>query len=250
MSWSRIFKRSNLGSVDQRPYAPPDFSASVPVGSNMLMQDFEPGDHFVSGAVARIEGAGPANVEVTPPPPQAAPEPPPELAEELKRKLFEQGYEQGQRVGQELAEKKFEPSLVHFEQVIEDLGALRRKIIQRSEGDIVDLALEIAQKVIQQELTLNRDILADMIRTALSDFGAKDEITIRMGPEDHRILKSATSKILEGSEGIENIALQVDESIAEGGCVIETHFGNVDLRIDKQLEEIARSMGIGNSGDE
>jgi len=253
MSWSSIIKREDLESVDVGPFTLPDFSGEVPAGSVMLPEAAtaistapkEAGRPAVEAEETppAVEGAFQVKEEI-PTPPAPAPQPPVELSEELKRKLFEQGYEQGQRVGQELAEKKLEPVLDRFEQAIQELSELRGKIIRRSERNIADLAIEISQKIIQRELSLDREVLVGMIRSALADFGEQDEITIRVRPEDHQYLSTAKPGIVEGGEGIKNIVLQADESISEGGCVIEADFGKIDLRIDKQLEEISRSMGV------
>ncbi len=252
MSWSNIIKREELESIEVLPFDIPDFSDEVPAGAVFLPEEHR-SIHSDRGLVKKpptggAQEAPPAEEralqvkEEIPAPP--APQPAVEVTEELKRKLFEQGYEQGQRVGQELAEKKLEPVTNRFEEATRDLNELRSKIIRRSERNIVDLALEISQKIIQRELSLDPEILVGMIRSALAEFEGQDEITIRVRPDDHQYLSTAKSRLVEGESGIKKILIQVDESISEGGCVIEAHFGKVDLRIDKQLEEIAREMGV------
>ena len=166
MSWSNIIKREELESVEVLPFDLPDFSDEVPAGSIFLPEEHR----SIPSARARkkkppagAQEAIPAEEralqvkEEIPAPP--APQPAVEVTEELKRKLFEQGYEQGQRVGQELAEKKLEPVTKRFEEATRDLNELRSKIIKRSERNIVDLALEISQKIIQRELSLDPEIL-------------------------------------------------------------------------------------------
>lgn len=255
MSWSSIIKREELESIEVLPFDLPDFSDAIPVGSIFLPEEhrsFPSARGRAKEPPAGTQEAPPAEErtlvkEEVPAPP--APQPAVEVTEELKRKLFEQGYEQGQRVGQELAEKKIEPVISRFEEATGDLNELRSRIIRRSERNIVDLALEISQKIIQRELSLDPEILVDMIRSALADFEGQDEITIRVGPDDHQYLSTAKSSLVEGDPGIKDIHIQVDESISEGGCMIEAHFGKVDLRIDKQLQEIARSMGMEKEAD-
>jgi len=43
-------------------------------------------------------------------------------------------------------------------------------------------------------------------------------------------------------DNIENITFEEDETISDGGCVIETDFGNIDARIERQFQVVEEAF--------
>ncbi len=43
-------------------------------------------------------------------------------------------------------------------------------------------------------------------------------------------------------EGFEGVIFEGDESITNGGCFIETNFGDIDARIEKQLHAVEEAF--------
>ena len=43
-------------------------------------------------------------------------------------------------------------------------------------------------------------------------------------------------------ENIDNVTLEAAENIQNGGCIIETDLGEIDARIEKQLQAVEESF--------
>ena len=67
----------------------------------------------------------------------------------------------------------------------EELATLRTELLRRSEQQTVQLALTIAKRVIQREISLDRTILVGMAHAALDRLAECVSATIRLHPDDY-----------------------------------------------------------------
>ncbi|MBE9547282.1 MAG: hypothetical protein IMF10_07295, partial [Proteobacteria bacterium] len=66
----------------------------------------------------------------------------------------------------------------------------------------------------------------------------REEMKIRLNPTNYNYMMEVDPGILRSFGDIRNVAFEEDEGIEPGGAIIETLFGEVDARLDKQLDEI------------
>jgi len=65
---------------------------------------------------------------------------------------------------------------------------------------------------------------------------------IRLNPADFRQIMEIKEDFLQSVDGVKNVVFEEDGGIQQGGAVIETRFGEVDARLDRQIEELAASL--------
>jgi flagellar assembly protein FliH len=123
-------------------------------------------------------------------------------------------------------------------QTIEELGALRSDMMRKSERQLVQLAVAIASRVIQREITLDRELLVAMARVALDRLGDVTSATIRLHPEDY----AATTAARGGALSTELVRVVADPIVNRGGCLVESDFGLIDLSVPAQVAEIANAL--------
>ena len=109
-------------------------------------------------------GSGAAASAHTPPPvPVAPPVPSLPIADPVaERNAFLEGYAQGERAGAEAVSKRSDATVRKLSATIDELGQLRADIIQRTERQMVQLALSIARRVVHREITLDRSLIVAM----------------------------------------------------------------------------------------
>ena len=108
--------------------------------------------------------------------------------------------------------------------------------------EVVELALAIARQVICQEITIDREIVVCVAREALAKVEDPGRVKIRMSPSDLQFINETQSQLSNLIENIDNLTLEATESIQSGGCIIETDFGEIDARIEKQLQAVEESF--------
>src|SRR5262249_20719512 len=114
-----------------------------------------------------------------PPASDAAPESPPsaEPSDELRR-AFQAGYELGR---QELR-REVESIGESFVKSLEELSAFRARLRERYERELLEVALGVARKVVQQEVAERPEIWLGMIRAAVRRAVDRERIAVRVPP--------------------------------------------------------------------
>jgi flagellar assembly protein FliH len=160
----------------------------------------------------------------------------------LEREAFTKGYAQGERAGLEAGGKRAEAMLRRVAQTLEELGSLRKTLMQQSERQMVQLALTLARRVVQREISLDPELIAAMAHVAIKKLGVSNPSTIRLHPDDYTVVARDGDR-WSGS----NVSVVPDASIARGGCMVESDFGNIDASLDRQFDEMARAL-LGGAG--
>jgi flagellar assembly protein FliH len=172
-------------------------------------------------------------VEATP----ATARPMPDFAA-LERDAFVKGYAQGERAGNEAAAARGEAMLRRLALTIDELAVLRAEMIQKTERQLVQLAVAIARKVTRRELTIDSTLLSAMARVALDRLGESSVATIRLHPGDLNAITSAG----QADTTIGSVRVIADPAVAPGGCVVQADFGLIDVGLDAQLAEISSAL--------
>ena len=205
-------------------------------------------DLRVASVYVPPNAAPPAPAPAPPPAPgpkSAAPDrmaeaeaPRPSFAE-LERDAFMKGYAQGERAGAEAAARRGEATLRRLAQTVEELAGLRTELVQKTERQVVELALASAGRVLRREVSVDRELLIAMARIALERLGENVSATIRLNPEDYAFI-GAQAQVGDSSL----VRVVADPLVSTGGCLVQSDFGLIDAGIDAQLGEMAAALGV------
>ena len=158
---------------------------------------------------------------------------------ELREQLAAQ-YQHGLEEGREQAERGLANVFKALRQSVADLDGLRDKVFRESEEDLLKLAIMIARKVIQQEITQHPQILANIIAATITDCAGLDRISIRLNPADYAVVAADRQNFFGSLCPDTSVTLAPDETISPGGCIVDTTTGTIDAQIETQLDEIYR----------
>jgi flagellar assembly protein FliH len=161
-----------------------------------------------------------------------------QIFQEAEKKGWQQGYEAGQLEGKSQYEKE-----------IRKAGDLVRKAkedyfshLEKAEPVMLELAMEVAEKIIGETLERTGDAWTYLIEEAVREVRSHEEITIYIHPEKYE-------NVLHHKDELQQIALHTRElyiypeaGIGKNDCVIETPYGRVDAGVDSQLKEIKMTL--------
>lgn len=209
-------------------------------------------------AIAKAGEGPPAEpVQATPPPepPPPPPEPDPIPApvieppaeeridpHEIQKRAFEEGFAHGEKAGREMGERQMDAVLKRLAETVHEVGQLRNKLYRQVEGEVLQLALAIARKLVRREVSIDPEITLTLVKVAMSHLAEKTSIKVRLNPIDHNALLTRHAELkLDGGDP-SGVILAADAAIDRGGCVIETEYGHVDARIEEQFKEIESGL--------
>ncbi|MDG5815646.1 FliH/SctL family protein [Chitinispirillales bacterium ANBcel5] len=153
-----------------------------------------------------------------------------------------EGVAEGEILGKKRADEEYNAQLEKLQQniltVLQNLEKSKKEMIWRSEGAVMRVSFAIAKKIIGAELSTNHELVLKVIKKALSSISQKEDIIIRISPQDLETVKKGKEFWAPVSERLKDIVIEEDNRIDKGGCIIESGNGLVDARIDVQMEEI------------
>ncbi len=174
------------------------------------------------------------------PPAAAAAEPAPApgpSAEEIER-AFGAGVERGRAE----ARAELETIGASFTDSLRELAEFRARLKERYERELLELALGVARKVVQQELAERPEIWLGMIRAAVKRAVDRERIALRVPPPLMAFLRGSLAALRALLQDVKDLELVEDPSLPAGGCVIESRFGEVDIGVETQLERCERAV--------
>ena len=175
--------------------------------------------------------------------PAAEPEPEPcarrdEPEEEERRRAFQAGYE----LGREETRSQLESVGESLVKSLEELAEFRTRLRDRYERELLELALGVARKVVQQELAERPEIWLGMIRAAVRRAVDRERIVVRVPAPLYAFLRASLPELRPALEDVKELELLEDPGLPAGGCVIESRFGEIDVGVETQLARAERAL--------
>jgi flagellar assembly protein FliH len=154
------------------------------------------------------------------------------------------GLSEGLKEGADQERAKLRTAAVALSGAIKELSILKKEILEKAEKEMVNLAFRVAEKVIHQEVSTGREVVLSVLRAAMKDILDREGLKIRMNPVDYHHLIENDPEGIQSIEGLRNAVIEADETVGPGGVVIETLFGEVDARLDRQMDGIREALLI------
>jgi len=162
--------------------------------------------------------------------------------ESAKKEAYAKGYSEGIREGAEDERKKLFQAAEALANAMKELDRLKKEILEGNEEKILNLVFSVTEKVIHREVTTSKEIVYDVLKSAIKQVLDKEGMKVRLNPEDYRYILESNTDIIDGFDDIRNMSIVEDNSIRQGGVVIETSSGEVDARLDQQLHEVRKAI--------
>jgi len=121
---------------------------------------------------------------------------------------------------------------------IQQISGLSNEITARAEADLIELALQIARKIVRREVTVDRDVALTLVKVSLGKLHDRSVAAVHLNPEDFTYVQAHREKL--GFRG--GLEIIEDPLVGIGGCLIHTETGDIDARIGSQFDEIAHGL--------
>ena len=164
------------------------------------------------------------------------------LLKEMQQQIRRQGIAEGEVRGRESERQKIEPLRRNLVQSLEELESLGQRLRLQMEAETVRLAVTIARKIVELEAAVSPEMVLRVVRSALINVLDRDKITIRLHPRDCHLIEEHRADLCDGNETPGGIQIQPDETVDRGGCIIVTLQGEIDARIDKQMQAVEKAL--------
>jgi flagellar assembly protein FliH len=155
---------------------------------------------------------------------------------QIEKQAFDQGFAEGERAGKQMAEAMVETICRRHEKSCAEVAASHKAIAQSMEEQTVQLALEIARKIVQRELATDPDLVAALAAVALKRVSGHLSITLRVSRNDSERVRAAIASVNP------SVSVKEDPALDRGDFLIETGQTHLDGRLSDQIETIGRAL--------
>jgi flagellar assembly protein FliH len=155
-----------------------------------------------------------------------------------KREARDQGFAQGREEGYNTGKAEAERLVQRTQVVLERAQDKRVEILAETEQQIIDLVLLIARKVIKVISESQRQVILSNVVQALKKVKGRGAVIIRVNMADLKLTTEHIKDFIRLAEGAASVQVQEDSTVDQGGCIIDTDFGEIDARISSQLAEL------------
>lgn len=166
------------------------------------------------------------------------------------RNLISRAREEAQSIKEAAAKEGYQAGLAQAKADIDDvknaitsfLGA-KQEVFDYIAPDILEISVDIAQKIIKKELQQDPTIILDNIMEILKGLSKEEtKITLRVNPVQVSLLKTEIPNLLSNAGLDAKVLIVPDETVMEGGCMVTTTNGVIDATIETQLAVISEVL--------
>jgi len=163
--------------------------------------------------------------------------------EERSRHQQAEVFEQGRKSAQQELRAELEAALAkNREQIshaLQQFALERQNYYHRIEGEVVELALAIARKILHREAQIDPHTLAGIVRVTLEKLDTGTKVNLHVHPKeapDWRHYFACQREDVPAPD------VHEDPAIAPGECRIETSLGSTEVGLESQLKEIETGL--------
>lgn len=159
---------------------------------------------------------------------------------------YHKGYEEGKKeVEKYLSEKHNQEILTQAEEFYKIIKTFEDKIKSYENNFhkvVIGVSQRISEKILKRELE-HKSTITEILDKHLSKVIGANNIIIKLNPAEFDIVEKTSKEKLD-KIGISRVRFEASEGIKKGGCLIETEIGNLDARIDSQINEITKALEL------
>lgn len=153
------------------------------------------------------------------------------ILERLRQQAYQEGYQEGKSAGEAEAAQYISDAIHKFNEIVMAFPAA----VKQNEEKLITLAVEIARKVIQDEISLQPEIVQRTVEAALKRVSDLEQVVVKVNPLDLDLILPKQESFKALVPDVQNFSIEGAHTIQRGGCVIETNSGSINATIQAQL---------------
>jgi flagellar assembly protein FliH len=160
------------------------------------------------------------------------------IQEEAYQQAYSLGLDQGKEIAFQAKNSELEESIEKFDQMLASLEKLKEELVAQNEGHIVKMAVHIAQRLMMDELRDRRDVILNVVRHSIDASQSEENIVVRLSPGDFSFIEAAKEHLGREYALVKKAKVESNNLIQDGGCIVETNYGEVDATLEKRIEKL------------
>lgn len=162
--------------------------------------------------------------------------------EEKANEIYELNKQNGFDEGFEKATSEVQALKDEAEQAILDIKAEKERLENELEPQLINLVLDISQKILTTSFQINPEIISLLIKKGLQNVKEVANIKISVSESQYDFILNNKNQILDIDTEKNNIQIIKDSSLENDDCIIETEFGTIKCGVKEQFNGIKEAF--------
>ena len=160
---------------------------------------------------------------------------------------LKQGSEEGRAAAFAEAQARLQAIEQAWVQAAVQWDAGRQTLDVEARQDVLTFALNLIEKVIHRTLQYDDQLVTRQLGEALSLVLSITDVQVRISPDDRPVLDEALPNLMRQFPRVKHVQLVDDPSVSRGGCRLTYGQGEIDARVESQLEQLAALFQPGDA---
>jgi flagellar assembly protein FliH len=160
--------------------------------------------------------------------------------QEIEKEAYAKGFAQGEKDGLEYGQKSVQVVKVQLEGIARNLESLPGKICLDYRNWLVQTSLRLARKIVQRELRITPEIVADTVSDLLAEAEDSSSITVYLNPQDLEFMERRAD--LDLNANAKHLLIKTDRTLERGGCKLESEVQLLDASIETQFKNLDKFL--------
>lgn len=161
-----------------------------------------------------------------------------EKAEKVLKDSYDEGFAKGYEEGRTKADAEARETLGRITALLEYIDSKKNEMIEGNKRNIIKLAIQIAQKIVEKELTQDDKTFINIFKKAVEEIHGQKRVKLTVSGYEAEFATMSSDYLLSMVKDAEQIDISVLSDAPRGTCIVETESEIVDASVSKQLDAI------------
>jgi len=157
----------------------------------------------------------------------------------LRERTIEDAMDEANRVAREGMDYAFRSELDNLKSVVQSAQRAAEQDVDSLADAAVEVVYEAVLKILGKEL-VNAEGVVGIVREAIRHAKDRSNLIVRVAPADLAVIRS--HGLEPDRRGTPNFQIAADDRVELGGCLLETPAGNLDGRLETQLQLLRETL--------
>ncbi len=163
---------------------------------------------------------------------------------EIEKKAYDKGFAAGHDEALKLGAEETKNKAKQIEELLQTISKDRRELYEKYQEDLFALMKMMLERVLFHEVSVNPKIIQACLKAALGYVVENSNVTVHLHANDLNRLKDIGFDDPDLMAGIKQLELTEDPAISEGGCLLETGFGEIDATLESRRDRLSKAIEV------
>ncbi len=160
----------------------------------------------------------------------------------IEKQAYDKGFAGGEEEGRISGRAEFNDRMHQAANLIRELEKARSDVHSRYEDDLLPLIKTMVDRLVNHEVSVNSQVIMACLRDAMEYVVARSTVKVHLHPIDLERINTMEQDDPQPFAGRQQVELVADPDISEGGCFLETEFGEIDATLENRREQLYEAV--------